>query len=143
MLVTVYSQGDKKQRGGRDALRRAADSDGKVQRGADGCRRPAGGGRSSAKLSGRRVRISSDARTVIDGPFDSATELAAGFWIWKVGSMYEAVEWAGRCPAPMPGEETQLEIRPLFEMENFGNEMTPELRERETRLRAEPEGKAE
>lgn len=83
--------------------------------------------------------MSSGARTVTDGPFEATSELAAGFWIWKVSSMDEAVEWAKRCPEPMPGEETQLEIRPLFEMEDFGEEMTPELRAQEERLRAELE----
>ena len=74
-----------------------------------------------------------------DGPFEATSELVAGFWIWQVRSMDEAVEWAGRCPEPMPGEETQLEIRPLFEMDDFGVDMTPELREQEDRLRAKLE----
>ena len=90
---------------------------------------------------GKRIAISSKGRTVSDGPFEATSELAAGFWIWKVSTMDEAVDWARRCPAPMPGEETTLELRPLFEMEDFGDEMTPELRKKEERLRAELEGK--
>lgn len=85
---------------------------------------------------GKRVAVSSEARTVTDGPFEATSELVAGFWIWQVRSMDEAVEWAKRCPEPMPGEETQLEIRPLFEMDDFGEDMSPELRDQEDRLRA-------
>jgi hypothetical protein len=90
---------------------------------------------------GKRIAISATERSVSDGPFDSTAELAAGFWIWKVSSMDEAIDWAKRCPAPMPGEETALELRPLFETGDFGDEMTPELREKEERLRADLEGK--
>ncbi len=90
--------------------------------------------------AGKRVQISSQGRTVSSGPFAATGELVAGFWIWKVASMDEAVEWARRCPAPMPEEETHLEIRPLFEMEDFGDAMTDELREQETALRAKLEG---
>jgi len=90
---------------------------------------------------GMRVAISSDKRTVTEGPFEASSELVAGFWIWKVRSMEEALEWARRCPEPMPGEEAQLEIRPLFEMEDFGEELTPELRAQEERLRAELESR--
>ena len=86
---------------------------------------------------GKRVRFSGGKKTVIDGPFPQTTELAAGFWIWKVKSMEEALEWARRCPDPMPGEESELEIRPVFEAEDFGAEFTPELRAQEDRLRAE------
>ena len=89
----------------------------------------------------KRIAISSKGRTVSDGPFEATSELVAGFWIWKVKSMDEAMEWAKRCPAPMPGEETTLELRPLFEMDDFGAEMTPVLREKEERLRAGLEGK--
>ncbi len=89
---------------------------------------------------GTRVTIAATGRTVNDGPFAATTELVAGFWIWQVKSMDEAVEWARRCPEPMPGEETVLELRPLFEMEDFGDEMTPELREQEARMRAEVDG---
>jgi hypothetical protein len=90
---------------------------------------------------GKRIRFSGDQRTVIDGPFAETKELIAGFWLWQVKSMEEAVEWAKRCPNPMPGEESDLEIRPVFEAEDFGAELTPELREQEERLRAEIERK--
>ena len=86
---------------------------------------------------GKRVRFSAGKKTVIDGPFAETKELIAGFWIWQVRSMEEALEWARRCPDPMPGEESELEIRPVFEAEDFGAELTPELREQEARLRAE------
>ena len=85
---------------------------------------------------GKRIRFSGDARTVIDGPFAETKELIAGFWLWQVASMEEAVEWAKRCPNPMPGTEAELEIRPVFENEDFGEEFTPELRAQEDRLRA-------
>ncbi|AOJ08178.1 YciI family protein [Burkholderia mayonis] len=85
---------------------------------------------------GKRVRFSGSARTVIDGPFAETKELVAGFWLWKVASMDEAVEWVRRCPNPMEGE-SEIEIRPLFSMEDFGAELTPELREQEARLRTE------
>jgi len=88
---------------------------------------------------GKRVRFSGSKRSVIDGPFAETKELVAGYWIWQVKSMEEAVEWAGRCPDPMPGEEGVLEIRPVFEAEDFGKEFTPELRAREDRLRGEIE----
>ena len=86
---------------------------------------------------GARVRFSGDRRTVIDGPFAETKELIAGYWLWQVRSMEEAVEWARRCPNPMPGEEGVLELRPVFEAEDFGAEFTPELREQEERLRAQ------
>lgn len=85
---------------------------------------------------GKRVRFSGDRRTVVDGPFTETKELIAGFWIWQVQSLEEAIEWARRCPAPMPGEESELEIRPVYEAEDFGEALTPELREREEQLRA-------
>jgi hypothetical protein len=88
---------------------------------------------------GKRVRFNSGKKSVIDGPFAETKELIAGFWIWQVKSMDEAVEWARRCPDPMPGEEAELEIRPVFEAEDFGQELTPELRAQEDRLRAELE----
>ena len=88
---------------------------------------------------GKRVRFSAGKKTVVDGPFTEAKELIAGFWIWQVKSMEEAVEWARRCPDPMPGEESELEIRPVLEAEDFGSEFTPELRAQEERLRAEVE----
>ena len=86
---------------------------------------------------GKRVRFSSGKQTVIDGPFAETKELVAGYWIWQVRSMDEALEWARRCPDPMPGEESELEIRPLFEADDFGAEFTPELRAQEERLRDE------
>jgi hypothetical protein len=90
---------------------------------------------------GKRVRFSGSQRTVIDGPFAQTKELVAGFWLWQVHSMEEAVEWVRRCPNPMEGE-SEIEIRPLFEAEDFGAEFTPELREQEERLRAEAESAA-
>src|SRR5688500_571499 len=85
---------------------------------------------------GARVKISAANRTVIDGPSTATKELIAGFWLWQVKSIDEAIEWAKRCPEPMPGEEAELEIRPVFEAEDFGDAFTPELREQEERLRA-------
>jgi len=84
---------------------------------------------------GKRVRFASGKKTVIDGPFAETKELVAGYWIWQVKSMEEAIEWVRRCPDPMPGEESEIEIRPVFEAEDFGKEFTPELREQEERLR--------
>jgi len=86
---------------------------------------------------GKRVRFSGGKKTVIDGPFTETKELVAGFWIWQVKSLEEAVEWVRRCPDPMPGEESEIEIRPIFEAEDFGKEFTPELRARMERRRAE------
>jgi len=83
---------------------------------------------------GKRVRFSGDKRSVIDGPFTETKELIAGFWIWQVRSMEEAVEWLKRCPNPMPGE-SEVEIRPVFEAADFGENFTPELRKQEERLR--------
>ena len=88
---------------------------------------------------GKRIHLTGNKRTVLDGPFAETKELVAGYWIWQVRSLDEAVEWARRCPAPMPGEEGVLEIRPFFEAEDFGKEYTPELRERDERLRQEIE----
>jgi len=87
--------------------------------------------------SSRGVRVAFDgpSRRVIDGPFAETRELVAGFWLWQVRSMDEAVEWAKRCPNPMPGP-SELEIRPIFEAEDFGDALTPALREQEARLRA-------
>jgi hypothetical protein len=73
----------------------------------------------------------------VDGPFPETKELVAGYWIWQVRSMEEAVAWAEKCPDPMPGEEAELEIRPVFELEDFGDAVTDEVREREERLRVE------
>ena len=86
---------------------------------------------------GKRVRFSGGKRTVIDGPFAETRELIAGFWLWQVKSMDQAVEWVKRCPNPMPGTEPEVEIRPIFEAEDFGAEFTPELREQEARVRAQ------
>jgi len=85
---------------------------------------------------GVRVQFNGDTRTVIDGPFAETKELVAGFWMWQVKSMAEAIEWVRRCPNPMAGEST-IEIRPVFGPEDFGDALTPELREQEARLRAE------
>jgi len=82
----------------------------------------------------KRVNFSGTKRTVIDGPFAETKELIAGFWLWQVRSMEEAVEWVKRCPNPHLGD-SQIEIRPVFEAEDFGAEFTPELREQEDRLR--------
>jgi hypothetical protein len=83
---------------------------------------------------GKRVRFSGAKRTVIDGPFTESKELIAGFWLWQVRSMEEAVEWVKRCPNPCEGE-SEIEIRQVFEAEDFGAELTPELRKREERMR--------
>jgi hypothetical protein len=87
---------------------------------------------------GKRVRFSGRQRTVIDGPFAETKELVAGFWLWQVKSMEEAIEWVRRCPNPMP-TESEIEIRPVFEAEDFGAEFTPELRAQEDRRRAQVE----
>ena len=83
---------------------------------------------------GKRVAFDGDSRTVIDGPFGVTNELVAGFWIWEVRDMAEAVEWVKRCPNPMPGP-SEIEIRPFYEFDDFGDAMTPEQVEREERLR--------
>jgi hypothetical protein len=85
---------------------------------------------------GARVRFSGDKRTVIDGPFAETKELVAGFWLWQVPSKAEAIEWVKRCPNPT-GAESEVEIRQVFEAEDFGAEFTPELRQQEERLRAQ------
>jgi len=86
---------------------------------------------------GARVKFSGKNRTVIDGPFAETKELVAGFWMWNVKSREEAIEWVKRCPNPMSGE-SDIEIRQVFEAEDFGEAFTPELREQEERLRARP-----
>ena len=88
---------------------------------------------------GKRVRFSGEKRSVIDGPFAETKELIAGFWIWQLKSMEEAIEWIKRCPNPFPDSESEIEIRQLFEAEDFGAEFTPELREQEERLREQVE----
>jgi hypothetical protein len=85
---------------------------------------------------GARVKFSGEQRTVIDGPFAETKELIAGFWLWEVASKEEAIEWVKRCPNPM-GVESEIEIRQVFEADDFGAEYTPELREQEERLRAQ------
>ncbi|ALX15101.1 dehydrogenase [Burkholderia cepacia JBK9] len=85
---------------------------------------------------GKRVHFSGKNRAVIDGPFAETKELVAGYWLWQVKSMEEAVEWVKRCPNPMPGD-SDIEIRPLFEAADFGDAFTPELKEQEARMRAE------
>jgi hypothetical protein len=87
---------------------------------------------------GKRVKFSGGKTTVVDGPFAETKELIAGFWLWRVESMDQALAWARKCPNPMPGEEGVLEIRPVFEAEDFGEEFTP-LRKQEEQLRAELE----
>lgn len=86
---------------------------------------------------GKRVRLSGGTQTVIDGPFPETEQLVAGFWIWNVKSMDEALAWVRRMPDPMPGEEAEIAIRPVFEAEDFGAQLTPELRAQEDRIRAE------
>ena len=83
---------------------------------------------------GTRVRFSGDKRTVVDGPFAETKELVAGYWIFQTKSKEEAIEWVKRCPNPMPGTESEIEIRQIFEAEDFGAEFTPELREAEKRI---------
>ena len=90
---------------------------------------------------GARVRFSGNSRSVIDGPFAETKELIAGFWLWQVKSMDEAIEWVKRCPNPFDGE-SEIEIRQVFEAEDFGAELTPELREQEARLRAQVAAKS-
>jgi hypothetical protein len=85
---------------------------------------------------GKRVRFSGEKRSVTDGPFTETKELVAGFWLWQVRSIDEAVEWVKRCPNPMPSD-SDIEIRPVFEMEEFGAELTPELRSQEELLRSQ------
>jgi hypothetical protein len=87
-------------------------------------------------LEGARVRFFGTKRTVIDGPFAETKELVAGFWLWKVKSKAEAIDWLKRCPNPFPGE-SEIEIRQVYEAEDFGAEFTPELQEQEERLRAQ------
>jgi hypothetical protein len=89
----------------------------------------------------KRVRFSGAKRTVIDGPFPETKELIAGFWLWKVNSMEEAVEWVKRCPNPM-SVESDVDIRPIFEAKDFGAELTPELQQQEERLRSQIEQQA-
>jgi len=89
--------------------------------------------------NGKRIHFVGGKHAVVDGPFAETKELIAGFWIWNVKSMEDAVAWASRCPDPMPGEESTLEIRPFYEMEDFGEAATPKVQEQTARLRAEIE----
>lgn len=88
---------------------------------------------------GKRMRFANGKKEVIDGPFAETKELIAGYWIWQVKDMDEALAWLRRCPDPMPGEESVVELRPCFEADDFGEEFTPELRAKEEALRAELE----
>lgn len=94
-----------------------------------------GGLRPSSR--GARIRFTGDKKAVVDGPFPQTRELVAGYWVWEVESMDEAIGWALRCPSPMPGEEAELELRPFVEAEDFGEAFTPELQAREEELRVE------
>jgi hypothetical protein len=84
---------------------------------------------------GARVKFSGSKRIVVDGPFTEVKELIAGFWLWQVKSREEAIEWVRRCPHPMPGEDAEIEVRQLYEAEDFGEEFTPEMRKQEELLR--------
>jgi len=92
---------------------------------------------------GARVKFAGDKRTVIDGPFAETKELIAGFWLWRVQSKEEAIEWVKRCPNPMPGMESEIEIRQVFEAEDFGEALTPELKGQNERLREQAAKAAE
>jgi hypothetical protein len=87
-----------------------------------------------ASSKGARVKFVGDKRIVTDGPFAETKELVAGFWLWQVRSKEEAIEWVKRCPNPMPGTEAEIEIRQVFEADDFGEQFTPELREQEKRI---------
>ena len=90
-------------------------------------------------VKGKRIVMGTGKRSVVDGPFAETKELVAGFWIWQVKSMEEAVEWARRCPDPMPGEESILELRQVFSIEDFGEAVTPEVKAQDDKLRKEVE----
>jgi hypothetical protein len=90
---------------------------------------------------GARVKFSGAQRTVTAGPFAPAKDLVAGFWLFQVGSLQEAIEWVKRCPNPMPGTEAEIEIRQVFEADDFGDALPPEVREQEERLRAQTENR--
>ena len=94
-----------------------------------------------ASSKGARVRFSGGKRTVIDGPFAETKELIAGFWLWQVKSKEEAIEWVKRAPNPMPGTESEIEIRQVFEADDFGEALTPELKQAEGKLRAQAAAK--
>jgi hypothetical protein len=88
-----------------------------------------------ASSKGARVRFAGSKRTVVDGPFAETKELVAGFWMWRCNSLAEAIEWVKKCPNPHPNNESEIEIRQVFAFEDFGAELTPELREQEENLR--------
>lgn len=88
---------------------------------------------------GKKMLFKGDKRLLIDGPFTETKEVVAGYWVWQVKSMDEAIEWVRRVPHPMPGEDTEIEIRPFYEVEDFGEAATPELRAKEAELRAQSE----
>ena len=88
---------------------------------------------------GARVKFSGEKRTVIDGPFPETKELIAGYWIWRVRSKEEAIDWVKKCPNPMPNVDSEIEIRQIFDAEDFGKEFTPKLREQEAKRRAQTE----
>ena len=98
-----------------------------------------GGDGLQPSLKGARVKFSGSKRTVTDGPFTETKELVAGFWLWQCKSKQEAIEWVKRCPNPMPGEESEIEIRQIYEADDFGAEFTPELRQQEERIREQSE----
>jgi hypothetical protein len=89
-----------------------------------------------ASSMGARLQFTGNKRSVVDGPFTETKELIAGFWMWQCKSLEEAIEWVKRCPHPHPGHDTNIEIRRVFEVEDFGENLTPELREKEESLRA-------
>ena len=91
--------------------------------------------------NGWRIKYAGGKRSVIDGPFAETKELIAGYWLWQCKSMQEAIDWVKRCPNPMPGQESEIEIRQIFEAADFGEQFTPELQEQEARLRAKIAGK--
>jgi hypothetical protein len=100
-----------------------------------------GGDGLKPSAQGKRVRFADGKIGVTDGPFAETKELVAGFWIWNVKSMDEALAWAKRCPHPMPGEEAVLEIRPVYELADFGDAVTPEIAAREEKMRQQIEGR--
>jgi hypothetical protein len=102
-----------------------------------------GGDGLKPSAQGKRVRFADGKITVIDGPFAETKELVAGFWIWNVKSMDEALAWAQRCPHPMPGEEGVLEIRPVYELADFGDAVTPDIAAREEKMRQQIESRAQ
>jgi hypothetical protein len=140
MRFMVIVKATKETEAGEMPKRETVDGNGTIQRGAREGRRDARGRGASSDLQGARVKFSGSNRTVTNGPFGEAKDLIAGFWLWKVKSKEEAIEWVKRCPNPT-GAEAEIEIRQVFEAEDFGAELTPELREQEQRLRAQTSAK--